>query len=44
MIHYIVALQMKFPDKRIFLTKYDYSDAYRQIVHASLAAKPVVGV
>jgi hypothetical protein len=37
-IHYIVALRQEFPDQRIFVTKYDYSDAYRRIAHAASAA------
>jgi hypothetical protein len=37
-IHYIVALRSQFPDQRIFISKYDYSDAYRRIAHAASAA------
>ena len=37
-IHYIVALRSQFPEDRIFIAKYDYSDAYRRIAHAASAA------
>jgi hypothetical protein len=37
MIHFIVALRLAFPTSRIFIMKYDYSDAYRRITHAPLA-------
>jgi hypothetical protein len=37
-IHYIVSLRLKYPTQRIFITKYDYSDAYRRIAHSATAA------
>ena len=41
-IQYIVALQKKHPDGRIFISKYDYSDAYHGIAHsASAAIQPI---
>jgi hypothetical protein len=36
-IHYIVALRLCFPRKKIFIVKYDYSDAYRRIAHSASA-------
>jgi hypothetical protein len=38
LIHFIVALRLRFPTKRIFLSKYDYSDAYRRVAHSARAA------
>jgi hypothetical protein len=41
-VHYTVALRQKYPTKRIFFSKYDYSDAYRRISHsASAASHPI---
>jgi hypothetical protein len=37
-IHFIVALRFSYPSTRIFINKYDYSDAYRRIHHSSTAA------
>jgi hypothetical protein len=37
-IHYIVALRIKYPDYKIFISKYDYSDAYRRVAHSASAA------
>jgi hypothetical protein len=37
-IHFIVALRLSYPSTRIFISKYDYSDAYRRIHHSSTAA------
>jgi hypothetical protein len=37
-IHFIVALRLDFPDKKIFLAKYDFSDAYRRVAHSASAA------
>ena len=37
-IHYICALRWKFPNKKILISKYDFSDAYKQI---SLSAKSI---
>jgi hypothetical protein len=37
-IHFIVALRIAFPTKRILIAKYDFSDAYRRIAHSASAA------
>jgi hypothetical protein len=37
-VHYIVALRAAYPQQRIFISKYDYSDAYRRVHHAASAA------
>jgi hypothetical protein len=37
-IHFIVALRLRFPNQRIFISKYDYSDAYRRVAHSARAA------
>jgi hypothetical protein len=37
-LHFIAALRAAYPTERIFITKYDYSDAYRRIAHAASAA------
>jgi hypothetical protein len=37
-VHYIVALRLQYPGCRIFISKYDYSDAYRRIHHSASAA------
>jgi hypothetical protein len=37
-IHFIVALRLKHPQHRIFIAKYNYSDAYQRIAHAATAA------
>jgi hypothetical protein len=37
-VHFIVALRLAFPTKRILIAKYDFSDAYRRIAHSSSAA------
>ena len=34
-IHYVVALRIHNPTLLIFISKYDYSDAYRRIAHSS---------
>jgi hypothetical protein len=36
-IHFIVALRLRFPEKKIFIVKYDYSDAYRRVAHSASA-------
>jgi hypothetical protein len=42
-IHFIVALRLAHPTKRIFIMKYDYSDAYRRVAHsASAAAQSII--
>ena len=37
-MHYICALHSKYPNERFLISKYDYSDAYRRILQAALAA------
>jgi hypothetical protein len=37
-IHFVVALRLRHPRKRIFLAKYDFSDAYRRVAHSASAA------
>jgi hypothetical protein len=37
-VHYIVSLRLRHPSIKIFITKYDYSDAYRRIAHLASAA------
>lgn len=38
-IHFIAALcGLRYPTQKIFTAKYDYSDAYSQVAHSSLAA------
>jgi hypothetical protein len=37
-IHFIVALRLAYPFLRIFIMKYDYSDAYRRVAHSPSAA------
>jgi hypothetical protein len=37
-IHFIVALRLAHPLLRIFVMKYDYSDAYRRVAHSPKAA------
>jgi hypothetical protein len=37
-IHFIVALRLAYPLLRIFIVKYDYSDAYRRVAHSPAAA------
>jgi hypothetical protein len=44
LIHFIVALRAKFPQSRILICKYDYSDAYRRIAHAAHAAVQSIAV
>jgi hypothetical protein len=43
-IHFIVALRLNHPTKRIFIAKYDYSDAYRRMAHAASAAAQSITV
>jgi hypothetical protein len=43
-IHFIVALRAKHPGVRIFIAKYDYSNAYRRIAHAATAAAQSVAL
>jgi hypothetical protein len=37
-IHFMVCLRATYPNERILITKYDYSDAYRRISHAARTA------
>jgi hypothetical protein len=37
-IHFIVALRLAYPLLLIFISKYDYSDAYRRVAHSPSAA------
>ena len=37
-VHFIVALRAAFPNHRILIAKYDFSDAYRRVAHAAQAA------
>jgi hypothetical protein len=37
-IHFIVALRIAHPGRRILIAKYDFSDAYRRIAHSARAA------
>jgi hypothetical protein len=37
-IHFIVTLQLAHPSLRVFIVKYNYSDAYRRVAHSPLAA------
>jgi hypothetical protein len=37
-IHYIVALRAAFPNEKILISKFDFSDAYRRMAHAAKAA------
>jgi hypothetical protein len=43
-LHYIVALRLRFPSKVIFICKYDYSDAYRRVAHSASAAVQTISV
>ena len=43
-IHYVVSLRARFPDLRILISKYDYSDAYRRIAHSAAAAAQTIAV
>ena len=37
-IHFVVPLRLAYPLLRIFIMKYDYSDAYRRVAHSPSAA------
>jgi hypothetical protein len=37
-IQFVVALRLAHPSLRVFIVKYDYSDAYRRVAHSPLAA------
>jgi hypothetical protein len=40
--HFMVALRYHHPNKRIFISKYDYSDAYRRMAHEAKAAAQTI--
>jgi hypothetical protein len=40
--HFIVAHRLRHPTKKIFIAKYDYSDAYRRIAHSASAATQLI--
>ena len=42
--HFVVAIRLKFPTRVIFISKYDYSDAYRRIAHSAEAAAQTIAV
>ena len=35
LIHFVVALRLKFPTKRLLTAKYNLSDAYRRVAHSA---------
>jgi hypothetical protein len=41
-IHFIVALRLAWPLRTIFISKYDYSDAYRRMAHSALAVAQTI--
>jgi hypothetical protein len=41
-IHFIVALRLAQPGVSIFISKYDYSDAYRRIAHSAAAVAQTI--
>jgi hypothetical protein len=43
-LHFIVALRLAHPGQRIFIAKYDYSDAYRRIAHTATAATQSISI
>jgi hypothetical protein len=44
LIHFIVALRLKHPRKRILIAKYDFSDAYRRMTFSARAANQSIVV
>lgn len=42
LFHFIFALRNHHPNKRIFIAKYDYSDAYRRMAHSAQAAAQTI--
>jgi hypothetical protein len=44
LLHFIHALRFMFPNQRILIAKYDYSDAYRRICHSAKAAAQSIAV
>jgi hypothetical protein len=43
-IHFIVSLRLAHPQGKIFISKYDYSDAYRRMAHSATAAAKSIAV
>ncbi len=43
-LHFIAALRLAHPRQRIFIAKYDYSNAYRRIAHSASTAAQSVSV
>jgi hypothetical protein len=43
-IHFIVSLRLQNPKGRIYIAKYDYSNAYRRIAHSAEAAVQSIGI
>jgi hypothetical protein len=43
-LHYVIALHQAYPNKWIFVAKYNYSDAYRRMNHAASAATQSIAV
>jgi hypothetical protein len=41
-IHFIVALRIAYPNSRILIAKYNFSDAYRRITHSAKAASQTI--
>lgn len=41
-LHFVVHLRCRFPSRRIFIAKSDYSDAYRRLSHAGRAAASTI--
>jgi hypothetical protein len=44
LIHYIVALRMKHPTSKIFIVKYNYSNAYQRVNHSAKAVAQSIAV
>jgi hypothetical protein len=43
-LHFIATLRLAHPRQRIFIAKYDYSDAYRRITHSGTAAAQSISI
>jgi hypothetical protein len=43
-IHLIISLRLHYPQTRILISKYDYSDAYRRMAHSASAAAQTIAV
>jgi hypothetical protein len=41
-LHFVVALRAEHPDSRMFIAKYDFSDAYRRVAHTARAAAQTI--